>query len=231
MKKLHFTIIAILFAVSLSAQSVNKNHSFGFGVQFSSFPLTYAYSGGYELSGGSFDLANAFAIGVSAKYEYAFNRAFSLSFEPGYLYTRLSYKEYLTYPEHALVSNTNLNVHQLNIPLIANFSCPMVENVNFLASGGVNALVSLQKEINFLENPTVGYANGLNSLNFKSSITPEIVMKAGFEIATKHRIRVNACYYLPLTKNAYYSMNLPIDKIEYDAMRISRLAFELSLFF
>lgn len=56
-------------------------------------------------------------------------------------------------------------------------------------------------------------------------------MKAGFEIATKHRIRVNACYYLPLTKNAYYSMNLPIDKIEYDAMRISRLAFELSVLF
>ena len=231
MKKSLLTIIAILFAVSLSAQSVNKHHSFGFSVQFSSFPLTHAYSGGYELSGGSFDLANAFAIGVSGKYEYAFNRAFSLSFEPGYLYTRLSYKEYLTYPEHALVSNTNLNVHQLNIPLIANFSCPMVENVNFLASGGMNALVSLQKEINFLENPTVGYANGLNSLNFKSSITPEIVMKAGFEIATKHRIRVNACYYLPLTKNAYYSMNLPIDKIEYDAMRISRLAFELSVLF
>lgn len=231
MKKLNFTIIALLFAVSLSAQSVNKHHSFGFGVQFSSFPLTYAYSGSYELSGGSFDLANAFAIGVSGKYEYAFNRAFSLSFEPGYLYTSLSYKEYQTYPISALVSNTNLNVHQLNIPLIANFSCPMVENVNFLASGGVNALVSLQKEINFLEIPTVGYANGLNSLNFKSSITPEIVMKAGFEIATKHRIRVNACYYLPLTKNAYYSMNLPIDKIEYDAMRISRLAFELSVLF
>ena len=231
MKKLNFTIIALLFAVSLSAQSVNKNHSFGFGVQFCSFPLTYAYSGGYELSGGSFDLANAFAIGVSGKYEYAFNRAFSLSFEPGYLYTRLSYKEYQIYPMHALVSNTNLNVHQLNIPLIANFSCTMVENVNFLASGGVNALVSLQKEINFLENPTVGYANGLNSLNFKSSITPEIVVKTGFEIATKPKIRVNACYYLPLTKNAYYSMNLPIDKIEYDAMRISRLAFELSVLF
>lgn len=155
MKKSVLTIIAILFAVSLSAQSVNKNHSFGFGVQFSSFPLTYAYSGGYELSGGSFDLANAFAIGVSGKYEYAFNRAFSLSFEPGYLYTRLSYKEYLTYPEHALVSNTNLNIHQLNIPLIANFKFPLIENVNFLASGGMNALVSLQKEINFLENPTV----------------------------------------------------------------------------
>ena len=231
MKKLNFTIIALLFAVSLSAQSVNKHHSFGFSVQFSSFPLTYAYSGSYELSGGSFDLANAFAIGVSGKYEYAFNRAFSLSFEPGYLYTSLSYKEYLTYPEHALVSNTNLNVHQLNIPLIANFSCPMVENVNFLASGGVNALVSLQKEINFSETPTASYVNGLNALNFKSSITPEIVMKAGFEIATKHRIRVNACYYLPLTKNAYYSMNLPIDKIEYDAMRISRLAFELSVLF
>lgn len=50
MKKSVLTIIAILFAVSLSAQSVNKNHSFGFGVQFSSFPLTHAYSGGYELS-------------------------------------------------------------------------------------------------------------------------------------------------------------------------------------
>lgn len=231
MKKLNFTIIALLFAVSLSAQSVNKNHSFGVSVQFSSFPLTYAYSGSYELSGGSFDLANAFAIGVSGKYEYAFNRAFSLSFEPGYLYTRLSYKEYLTYPDHALVSNTNLNIHQLNIPLIANYKYPVIENVNFIASGGVNALVSLQKEISFSETPTASYVNGLNALNFKSSITPEVVVKTGLEIATKRKIRVNACYYLPLTKNAYYSMNLPIDKIEYDAMRISRLAFELSLFF
>jgi hypothetical protein len=42
MKKSVLTIIAILFTVSLSAQSVNKNHSFGFGVQFSSFPLTHA---------------------------------------------------------------------------------------------------------------------------------------------------------------------------------------------
>ena len=50
MKKLNFTIIALLFAVSLSAQSVNKHHSFGFGVPFSSFPLPHAYSGGYELS-------------------------------------------------------------------------------------------------------------------------------------------------------------------------------------
>lgn len=234
MRRFYLGIIALLFTVSLSAQSVNnsnfEHHSFGFGVQFSSFPLMHAYSGGMELSGGNFDLSNAYAIGISGKYEYGFNRLFSLSIEPGYLYTGLSYKEFQIYPHHALMNNTNLGVHQLNIPIIANFRFRLIDNVNFIASGGVNALVSLQKEIGFFETPTVGSVNGLNSLNFKSAITPEIVVKAGMEIETKRRIRLNASYHIPLTNNAYYSTILPIDRIDYEAMNINRLAFELSLF-
>lgn len=234
-----FATLALLTCVFTAVSQDFKKHSFGIGIGGSSFPIVKSYSDFMNNTDG-FNLSNAFVTSLSLKYDYAFNAVLSLSLEPSYLNTYLSYRD--AYYVTSLINNTttlaygssgtSVYVHQLDIPLIANFRFPIVENVKLLAGLGASALVNFKKEINFYDEPTFSTVNGRNALSFKNSVIPEFLLRAGLEISTKHRIWLNASYHFSPIKNAYYTMlgNGSIPATDYEEMRISKLKFEFAIF-
>lgn len=234
-----FATLALL-ACTFAAVSQNfQRHSFGIGIGESSFPIVKSYSD-FMGNGEEFNLSNAFVSSVSLKYDYSFNDRFSLSFEPAYLNTRLSYKDadYFTdalgnITAAAIGSNsTSVYVHQVNLPLVVNFRFPIVENVRLLTGIGASALVNFKKEIGFYDNPTFETVNGHSALSFNNSLTPEFILRAGIEINTKHRIWLNASYHFSPVKNAHYTTlgHGFVPAYYYEDMRISRLNFEFAIF-
>ena len=233
MKKTFLTLVGIMLCSTLLAQQGDlKRHNFGLSLDFGSFPMGNDY---FEVvNRGVTELKSAVAFDIALKYEYMLNKknTFSLTAEPGYA------NHVLTIYNSISSINDRQSVHALNLPVLVNYRLPITENVNFIGATGLNASLYLtdKVELRNVETPIPEYNTVITTtenISFKNPLTLDFALKAGIEIATKHRFQFNVSYYLPILGNT--NMEYLINGVDYGLSNrsdkgINRLMFGISLF-
>lgn len=205
-----------------------KRHNFGFGVNFGSFPLHRDYSEAVGTHGWLQDIriTSAFAWNVSFKYEYMFSKKFSLSAEAGYTNQRLEVHSAYRPAENVYIDEfSKLGVHQLYVPIMANYRLRVAGCANFLMGAGVNANVAFKDKFETKD------LTGNLGIRFKNAVDMDFVLRAGFEIESRHRMQINATYMVsPMSNLEFFRGGFSNAFADQDGDRVSRLMFGFTIF-
>lgn len=210
MKKIFLVFMVLFFALSINAQEVKK-HNFGIGFGGSTFPIVSDFSNASNIYGGSmYDMTNAFTFTASLQYDFLFSKHLSISIQPTYIRHYLEFKDFINYESDYFSAKSHIVINQISIPAFLNFSFRVIENVNLISSLGLGALINTKSEIDFSkskvdvfwvdnDNTISLYDNA--SLNINNKITPEVLVRLGIELATKHKIQLMTTYRFASIKN------------------------------
>lgn len=226
MRKLQFVIIAVLFAWGVNAQGSFKKHNYGLEANFGHIPYHNSYTINFVAEGHLIDVESQNVWDVSLKYEYRFNKRFSLSLSAGYMQQVMGMRENIPYSVNMTQGDRcfTLRVQHLNIPLVANYRLPITSDANILLGAGFNASLALKQEYELSDQPsTLTLVSKPFDLDF--------VAKAGLEVESKHRVQFNATLYQPMIGNINYRL-LGFDVLTTNSKEwVPRLMFGVSVFF
>lgn len=208
-----------------------KRHNFGLSASFGSFPMQRDYCDALAMNAwmSYVDVTDAFVWNVSFKYEYRFNQKFSLSVEPGYTNQclRIRSDEYMLEPGHYVDGESStLGIHQLYVPILANYRFRVADCANFLVGAGINASIALKDKFE-----TKDLTMGNIGIKFRNVADMDFVLRLGFEIESRHRMQVNATYMVsPMSNLEFYAGEYNPDYFHYVGDNTSRLMFGFTIF-
>lgn len=210
-----------------------KRHNFGLGANFGSFPLHKDYCEAIATHGWMTDIrvTSAFAWNVSFKYEYMFNKKFSLSAEAGYTNQRLGIRSDVYYPIPATGTSSHISeystmgIHQLYVPIMANYRLRVADCANFVIGAGINASLAFKDKFETKD------LTGNVGVKFKNAVDMDFVLRAGFEIGSRHRMQVNATYMVsPMYNLEFYRGEYSSIFSAQEGDNVSRLMFGFTIF-
>ena len=227
MRKSQFIIIALLLSIGgVNAQGSFKRHNYGLEANFGHIPYHNSYIVNFLADGSFINVENQNVWDISLKYEYRFNKRFSLSLSAGYMQQVMGMRGYIPYFVDTTIGDRcfTLRVQHLNIPLVANYRLPITSDANILLGAGFNASLALKQEYELSEQPsTLTLVSKPFDLDF--------VAKAGLEVESKRRVQFNATLYQPMIGNINYRC-LGFDVLTTNSKEwVPRLMFGVSLFF
>lgn len=150
----------------------------------------------------------AYSAGFSFKFDYKLSSWFSVMLEHEFINRHLRYE--------SATGNTEINLNQVYVPVLANFHIPLFDKVNVLTALGVGMILNTEKQRD-LDAKTELVCDNRWECSF--------VGKAGIEILTKRRMLLLIDYHLSPRSNYYY------DGAEItENFSIQRLGIEFSIF-
>ncbi|MDR0789192.1 MAG: hypothetical protein LBO06_00185 [Bacteroidales bacterium] len=249
MKKVAIPILIILTIAKGYSQEI-KQHNFGFGIGANVYPIANSYNVTFDNMDGVLwyqggGVLNSGSVNFSFIYEYNIGKRISLSSEPTYILTILQFEPDVEYGYDGITSgwSGNYYINQLNIPVICNFKFPLKETTsNFMLGIGASALFNLGNTEAIYESG-FGYIDdngnlielGTDQYRLKSDvITPYAILRAGYEINSKHKVQIMFQYSFGILKSNWYNFRSNYEGIDYESnfkkFRVSRFDVDLRFF-
>ncbi|MPL77261.1 hypothetical protein SDC9_23114 [bioreactor metagenome] len=239
-KKRALLIVLCLFTTYSYSQEIKHNY-FGLGFGANVYPIGNSYnqtSNSFAdifeeslfMEGG--EVVNSGSLNFSFIYEYCFNNRISISLEPTYTFTLLQFEgstDYLSYGYVKTGTATYL-IHQINIPFIFNYKFPLSEtNSNFLLGLGASMFLNIPTKEAIYEfgNENLDHFYKIES----NSATPNIILRAGYEINSKNKVQIVFQYNYGVLKSNWYNFSNPTINKDFEKFRVSRFDVGLRFFF
>jgi hypothetical protein len=248
--KISFIALILLSTTTISYSQEIKRNSFGFGIGANVYPIANSYNvtfdnmngvGGYQGGG----VLNSASVNFSFIYEYSLSKRISLAIEPTYIFTLLQFEPSVEYEYYGMSVGWPgfYYINQLNIPIICNFKFPLKETTSsFMLGIGASALFNLGNSEAIYET-SFGYIDGNGNFIEEGKdqyrlesdlITPYAILRAGYEINSKHKVQVMFQYSFGILKSNWYNYHIEYAGINSESnfkkFRVSRFDVGLRFF-
>jgi hypothetical protein len=174
---------------------VTKKHNFGLGLSSKLSGSTNNYLKGpiNNFPGLFGNIDKNLDLSISAHYEYAINRNMYLGTGLTYMFNRME----LTFMNGSSSwGETSYNMHDIEIPLYFDYKFPIMRNINLFGGVGVAGMINLSSDENIIT---------------KDTFSPYLLLRAGFDILSNHRLQFVLQYHLSLNNN--YQINTIVSPI------------------
>lgn len=117
-----------------------------------------------------------------------------------------------------------MGIHQLYVPIMANYRLRVADCANFVIGAGVNASLAFKDKFETKD------LTGNVGVKFKNAVDMDFVLRAGFEIESRHRMQFNATYMVsPMYNLEFYRGEYSTFSYQ-EGDNVSRLMFGFTIF-